>query len=725
MKFHSCSLPVMSNQKGSWGNMPNRHPEVWKPCESTAARALDIMYSGITPALCPPALEEILSMTEEMVGFSRGNCPEPANKRVCYGSEEICLCPGPCRVHYQQNMTQLELDKQTKLDSKEIQHGQLVEHFAASRLEEVAQAQYLAVLQGAASLEDGARSSNSSGVPTPSATGLPVEDPTEEEDKFMLAACEAVEGQLAQQASSVNQPAPAVQVPVPSETLVVARQYLDWISLCPRIEAAIHDPHWEDKLFNMLSPKTKRLMSHEPEDFRTNMLELLSCLKPAHHDLDGSVQQIMAIHRRIERHARSNLAFAKTPGGGKKALHYVIVQGCSGLSTGLMAVKWSFEILQARYPHIIHKVLEAWCYEINGNAIKCADLVHRSIGWDIVIKGNIDHFYDDSIELLEYPVGSFKVILLGSTECNNISFARAHTTHPVGTSGLHAELSRTWFAWYKGCKRTMELVGHNNCIAMHELPMCRDTVDETTLNKSVGSPVIADAANWDDAARNRRFRTSPILADRPVTPELTNIHRRPDGCMGDGTRWHCSEEARRRGDKGPTVLRRYWPRLLLNANVPHLKANFTDYEKKTLDLNRYTDLKGNIMNAGVNFYIDQLSLYFTPLKRIPEQIYKCYLWVDKHGGICLKGDNKMRCGESILCHPCAAAVQLLGGAWHLPSVTEVLARLLLTAVPGWVHEVTDESHRPHFRSYDEPAHDCGPYCPHNPDRIPAVGTTTA
>ena len=156
---------------------------------------------------------------------------------------------------------------------------------------------------------------------------------------------------------------------------------------------------------------------------------------------------------------------------------------------------------------------------------------------------------------------------------------------------------------------------------MHELPMCRDSLDEAALDKSVGAPVIADAADWDDAVRKRRFRTSPILADRPVTPHLTNPHRRKDGCMGDGTRWHCSEEARRRGDKVPTVLRRYWPRLLRDANVPQLKAKFTEYEKITLDLNRYTDLKGNIMNAGVNFYIDQLSLYFTPLRRIPEQIY--------------------------------------------------------------------------------------------------------
>ena len=722
MTFHSCSLPVMANQKGSWSNMPNRHPEVWKPCESTAAAALDIMYSGITPASCPPALEEIVSMAETMVGFARGNGPEPANKRVCYSSEEICQCPGPCRVHYQQNMTQLELDKQSKLDLKEIQHGQLVEKFVESGQEEVAQAQYFAVLQGAASLEDGAQSSKSSGVTKPSATGLPEEDPTEEE---MLAACEAFEGQPAKQASSVIQPAPAVQLPEVSETVVIGRRYLDWISLCPRIEAAIHDKNWEDKLFNMLSPKTQRLLLLEEEGFRNSMLELLSCFKPAHHDLDGNVQQMIAIHRRVERHAKSSMFFAQTPGGGKKVLRYVIVQGCSGLSTGLLAVQWAFEILQLKYPHIIHRVLEAWCYEINGNAIKAADLVHKALKWDIITKGNIDHFYDDSLELLEYPVGSFKVILLGSTECNNISFARAHTTYPKGTSGLHAELSRTWFAWYKGCKRTMELVGASNCIAMHELPMCRDSVDEAALDKSVGSPVIADAADWDDAVRKRRFRTSPILADLPVTPYLTDPHRRKDGCMGDGTRWHCSEAARRRGVKVPTVLRRYWPRLLRDANVPTLKAKFTEYENITLDLNRYTDLKGNIMNAGVNFYIDHLSLYFTPLRRIPEQIYKCYLWVDKHGSVCLKSENKMRCGETILCHPCTAAVQLLGGAWHLPSVTEVLARLLMTAVPSWVDEVTDESIRPNFRSYVEPAHNCGPHCVHNPDRIPAVATTTA
>ena len=703
--------------------MPARHPEVRKPCESTAANALQIMYSGITPASCPPELEEIVSRAELMVGHGRGNCPEPANKRICLSSnEKICECPGACRVHFQQNMTQLELDKQTKLDLKEIQHGQLVENFAASRQEEVAQAQYLGTLQAAASLEEGAQSSNISGVIKPSATGLPEEDPTEEE---MLAACEALDGQRAHEETWVIQPAPAVQVPMVSETVVIGRQYLDWITLCPRMEAAIHDKNWEETMCKWLSPKTRRLLGHEADDLRTSMLELLSCFKPAHHDLDGNVQQMLAIHRRIERHDRSKMFFAQTPGGGKKAVHYVIVQGCSGLSTGLLAVKWSFDILKHRYPHIIHKVLEVWCYEINGSAIKCADLVHKSMGWDIVIKGNIDHFYDDSMELLEYPVGSFKVILLGSTECNNISFARAHTTYPVGTSGLHAELSRTWFAWYKGCKRIMELVGASNCIALHELPVCRDSVDEAALDKSVGSPVIADAADWDDAVRKRRFRTSPILADRPVTPVLTNPHRRQDGCMGDGTKWHCSEEARRRGDKVPTVLRRYWPRLLQNANVPTLKGKFTDYEKVTLDLNRYTDLKGNIMNAGVNFYIDHLSLYFTPLKRIPEQIYKCYLWVDKHGGICLKGDNKMRCGETILCHPCAAAIQLLGGAWHLPSVTEVLARLLMTAVPSWVDEVTDESLRPHFRSYVEPAHNCGPYCPHNPDRIPAVATTTA
>lgn len=203
--------------------------------------------------------------------------------------------------------------------------------------------------QGEAPPTAEAQGSNSSGIYAPSVSGLPLQDSTEDDDSLLLAACEAVEVQQAQQASAVNRPAPTVQVPEPSDTMVKGRQYLDWISLCPRIEAAIHDPHWEDKLFNMLSPKTKRLMSHEPEDFRTNMMELLSCFKPAHDDLDGSVQQVMAIHRRIEKHARSNILFAMTPGGGKKAIHYVIVQGCSGLSTGLLAVKWSFEIVAKKY----------------------------------------------------------------------------------------------------------------------------------------------------------------------------------------------------------------------------------------------------------------------------------------------------------------------------------------------------------------------------------------
>ena len=114
----------MAPKKGAWSNIPNRHPDKWEPCNATAAMALDIMYSGIAPASCPPDLEEIVSTAEEMTGCARGTVPEPPNKRLCVGPDELCLCPGQCRVHYMQNMTEKETEHQRSLEERDIKHGE-------------------------------------------------------------------------------------------------------------------------------------------------------------------------------------------------------------------------------------------------------------------------------------------------------------------------------------------------------------------------------------------------------------------------------------------------------------------------------------------------------------------------------------------------------------------------------------------------------------------------
>ena len=393
--------------------------------------------------------------------------------------------------------------------------------------------------------------------------------------------------------------------------------------------------------------------------------------------------------------------------------HWVIVLGCSGICVALLCLREVVALIQKRFiGSFVPQILEVWLYEIlpaaNRVAQKVLNILDKKVR--IVHKGDIEHFPTDVDELLLFP-DNVKFICLGSTECNNVSFANS-TVLPVGTSGLHGAKSRTYFPWHRGLKKLADGTCSSRMVVMSELPKMKDKVDEELMDKQLGVAKHVEASDWNhNASRHRCIRSSPVV--RLVTYKPYHVPPgTPNDIMADGSMWCPTKEAYEASqEKAPVTLRRYWTRLIVRHSIEN-DTNFSKYEKLTLASLRVRFPGGEMRFAGVVFYLHHLGLSRTPLSGI-QQDYLCEGVINSFGQKG-EGEDHFACGVKRLCGKCEAAIQLLGACWHLPSCTEALATILIPTVQWW--QGIPGAAKPDFWQFTEPAHVCDEACKQRPPR---------
>lgn len=392
--------------------------------------------------------------------------------------------------------------------------------------------------------------------------------------------------------------------------------------------------------------------------------------------------------------------------------HWVVILGCSGIAVALLCLLEVVSLIQAKYMQQFRpQILEVWLYEIMPAANRVAQRALNMLAKEVrvVFKGDIEHFPYDVDELLLFP-DQVKFICLGSTECNNVSFAN-RTVLPSGTSGLHGPKSRTYFPWHRGLKKLAEATDPSRMVVMSELPQMKDKVDENLMNKQLGQPVHVEASDWNEnASRHRCIRCSPIVKLQKFKPMY--IRRARQDTMCDGTRWYPSRQVLDASlVKAPVTLRRYWTRLVVRANIEN-DQRLSDYERLSLASLKVIDSQGQIKFAGVTFFLHHLGLSETVLAGIALD-YPCDLTINDHG-VKTTDQSCFPCGLKRFCGKCDAAIQLLGACWHLPSCAEALATFLVPTVLWWQNY--PGAAKPEFWEFKEEAHVCDDLCEQRPDK---------
>jgi hypothetical protein len=393
--------------------------------------------------------------------------------------------------------------------------------------------------------------------------------------------------------------------------------------------------------------------------------------------------------------------------------HWVVVLGCSGICVAMLCLQEVVAIIQKRFiGSFVPQILEVWLYEILPAALRVGNKVMAILSKDvrIVYKGDIENFPNDVDELLLFP-DSVKFICLGSTECNNVSFANSKVL-PVGTSGLHGDKSRTYFPWHRGLKKLADGTCSSRMVVMSELPKMKDKADEELMDRQLGKATHVEASDWNhNASRHRCIRSSPVVRLNVYKPYHVPAGK-PNDIMADGSSWYPTKEAYDASpEKAPVTLRRYWTRLIVRHSIEN-DTNLSKYEKLSLSSLRVRFQSGEIRYAGVVFFLHHLGLSQTVLSGI-QQDYPCEGIINSFGQKG-EGENHFACGVKRLCGKCEAAIQLLGACWHFPSCTEALATMLIPAVLWW--QSKPGAAKPDFWQFTEPAHVCDEACKQRPPR---------
>ena len=409
----------------------------------------------------------------------------------------------------------------------------------------------------------------------------------------------------------------------------------------------------------------------------------------------------------MELYNRKKVMEGRTKDPMPYSAHFVVVLGCAGINTGLICVQDVFEIFKRTYSQEFSpQILSIFIYENDPAAIEAGKLITDKLSVDIDVswRGSIDHWPDDVDLLTLYP-DTTRFICLGSTECNNISYANQKVL-PAGTSGLHGSKSRTYFPWHQGLKKLTEIIGSDQVCCMSELPFCKDKEDEKLLDAQMGVARSVDAKDWNHHANRRRsIRCSPVVEIAVIKPS-NHMVSGESPVMFDGSTWAPTKEALA-VDQAPAVLRRYWPRLIVRHAIEKDKR-LTQYEQQTLASLRVRMPTGQVLFAGVPFYLTHLGLQHTPLRNLME-MFPCMKSIDNvsRPGT---GPGFFSCGEMRLCNECSKAIQLLGACWHRHSISEALSRSLLPALCWWM----GLSQKPTFWEFKVSHHECGPTCTRRP-----------
>ena len=189
-----------------------------------------------------------------------------------------------------------------------------------------------------------------------------------------------------------------------------------------------------------------------------------------------------------------------------------------------------------------------------------------------------------------------------------------------------------------------------------------------------------------------------------VVPFVRNL---PDGTTWDPTPFY------KERCKAPQTLRRYWPVLAHKFHTGEVGI-LKGLEQMTMDSMRVTNGKVTTM-AGPLFFMCYLGWQDTSLPAKLPDLFPCAKMIHRlHGGkVECYNTYAKPCGEFMFCCQCTAALQVLGNSWDLCSSTEVMVKVLKSAVQTWFGDVDRNT----VFSYTGIApHKCGPDCPRAPKK---------
>ena len=431
------------------------------------------------------------------------------------------------------------------------------------------------------------------------------------------------------------------------------------------------------KLFSDLSADIQRLLRCEKQAFIIALMMATAVCPSAWLDRETFVKLCLRNFQFASRKLLNDWAVTHTP-----ICCFVLVMGCSGVNTGLMCVDWALRLYKQNVNHRLQThLMEVWTYETDTVTESVGNLVTAELPspYRVMRYQNVFNAPRDVMQFVDYP-DAVRYICMGSTECNSISFANQRV-YSAGKSGLHDHPSDSWFPWHEFIWKLVQMKGANRVVVLNELPSCKQQCDERTLTAMSGVPITVNATAWGHAERRRQIRTSPILGFAAMGPTMIAA-RDPRAKLPDDASWYPTEAARGTTDR-PVTLRRYYCKLLVDryrqAKIP------SAFEQLTMDSLRIIYPNNSVMNANVDFYLMHLGLMDTPVRRIKE-ILPCVKQMDGDGraATALTPPGQVQfCGANFHCTACTKAIQILGGCWHLPSMTEVTYQVLARALDAW------------------------------------------
>lgn len=431
------------------------------------------------------------------------------------------------------------------------------------------------------------------------------------------------------------------------------------------------------QMFSSLSADLQRLLRCEKEAFIKALMMATAVCPAAWEDRNAFLRACLRNFQFATRKLLNDWAVLHTP-----ICCFVLIMGCSGVNTGLMCVDWALRLYKQNVNHRLQThLIEVWTYETDGVTETVGNLVTAELPspFRVMRYQNVFNAPKDVMQFVDYP-SSVRYICMGSTECNSISWANQRKYAP-GKSGLHDHPSDSWFPWHECIWNLVQMKGPDRVIVLNELPTCKQTCDEKTLTAMSGVPVTVNASAWGHADRRRQIRTSPILGFSTLSPTMIPA-RNPRARLPDGATWHPTEAARGTTDR-PVTLRRYFCKLLVER-TRKTKVH-SAFELLTMDSLRIIYPNNAVMNANVDFFLMHLGLDNTPVRRIKE-ILPCVKNMDGDGRAATDQTPPGQvqfCGANFHCAACTKAIQVLGGCWHLPSMTEVTYQVLARALDAW------------------------------------------
>ena len=278
---------------------------------------------------------------------------------------------------------------------------------------------------------------------------------------------------------------------------------------------------------------------------------------------------------------------------------------------------------------------------------------------------------------------------------------------PAG-SGLHMEHSRQMWpidhavVMLKQMGFPSDRLGH-----LTEYPQCGNAEEEGVVTKLFGQPIVANPKWYGAANRARKIRMSPATTDN-IKRYHPNID--PAKPIGD---WKWVGNGSGCAETFPVVTLRSHMIVLVEQLMFELRP-LAEWEQTAVDRIKMQHVStGEVRFISRAFWLLWLGFEGTPLPKIVDEIWPCFEHILAATGeqLAATSQDASACGAHRWCRNCEILFQHLGQAWHVQSLTDCAV--------GWLSRVLDyhvqgDRSVAWFDRPDEPAHQCGPFCPHNP-----------